>query len=457
MSSTDTTKKRATIEGRLYQGVLVADHKRARYTVAELKALELCGKPLLFEHDEEVGQIGTITSNRVDGDGWLWITASLFSPEDLGGEEALPAQMRDMLRSGYLRDLSIGYHAPLDEQTGRCGTKTFDEASLVRRGKYKGTSLMRVQASSFRRETESTTTATSIPRKPMDSSDILEVKAFAVKMGGRELTQADFEGKTKSALIMELAMESAEEKATLSKQLTETKQIAQEYNERVRQEQAPKAERFMATMQKLGVKENETVVAMRDAFGDRQSLPVASVLDTLVSGYEASEKSRAEIEQKLADFEKRAAEAEAKYKQQLLSTVANGSSSSSSGTAKRERAPDGKFTSCAQEAAAEAAGGGSGGLMMERATGSSSSSSEGKMARSVGSSFGGSDEADRIRSLARRNYPAAFVGADANSNSTWWERASNGASLTGSDAGRLGKDTLDILRRITAKPRDSQF
>ena len=455
------------VEGRLFQGVVCPDSLHRQYTIDELRALDLRGEPVMFEHDAETGRIGTIESSHVDSDGWLCIRASIFTGEHLG-DNALPEKIREYLKTGFLRDFSIGYEAPIiDSASGRCGKKTFNEASLVRRGKYKGTRILSVQCSAaapgvasppppppvvtlehppFRQQHHqragathllSPPTTTQPPQKmsSMDSADVLELQEFAKGLG-RSLAQSDLDGRTKTEVMAMLLKDAARESAEVKGKLAETQKIAAEYNERLRTEQEPKAQQFSTLAKELKSGDADTIDSLTASFTEREFLPLANVLHSFSSGVLSERAKREETEKKMAEIQKQLDEATEREKAAELSRPAD-----------KRRAPDGKFSGVAMSTGGSGvrADGAAPDKMVVEASGN-------KMPRStIGA---GSDDSAREAklSIARRLFPNAIVGGD----TTWIERASAATKMGAADAGRVDAKTRAlIMRAIAGRPRTS--
>lgn len=135
------------IIGRLYQGIKGEDATNWLIPTEELKKFDLVGKPFYWEHERE---IGTINSNWVDDNNWLWIEATIHPPTRIG--EKMFNYIRNGLLEGKLKQLSISWLGGADRLGVIKGVKTFKEASLVEKGKYSNTDIFSVKASANQQE-----------------------------------------------------------------------------------------------------------------------------------------------------------------------------------------------------------------------------------------------------------------------------------------------------------------
>jgi len=141
-------EKPIEFDGRLYKGSAVRDAKNMNYTVDDLRAMNLSGTELWLEHNKSDGVIGTIVNNWVDPENWLCVHGRLHPPQQLGRERH--ESLRQRLRNGELRDLSIHWFGSADRHTGVVDpqSKCIVEVSLTKKGLFEGTHLLSVAAAS---------------------------------------------------------------------------------------------------------------------------------------------------------------------------------------------------------------------------------------------------------------------------------------------------------------------
>jgi len=139
--------KRIAVWGRVYPGVLDQDSKNYRYTINRLKALDLRGIPIWYEHIKG-DEIGSVIENWVDFDGWLCVKAMIHGPERIGPDRH--EKIREMLKTRKLKDFSIhwvGKFGDVDSGIIDDDSKHIIEISLTEEGKYKGSHLLSVALS----------------------------------------------------------------------------------------------------------------------------------------------------------------------------------------------------------------------------------------------------------------------------------------------------------------------
>ncbi len=103
-----------------------------RWTVRELRAMKLAGKPLRVMHQDELPAVGTITDNWVDKDGDLHITAEI-SGKGRYGQLAI-----DFVDSGACHELSVGYPLRRNPHTKEVHRLDIDEVSIVNEAHFRG-------------------------------------------------------------------------------------------------------------------------------------------------------------------------------------------------------------------------------------------------------------------------------------------------------------------------------
>jgi hypothetical protein len=150
-SKTDIAQKYPSFEGVLYKARNAAQPNELTYTSEELQKLDLRGEPIYVEHDQKLGSVGVIVENRFE-DPYLVIVGSINTKN-----RELRETIREHLKNGKLRDLSIGFKAVQNTRTGEFSKKEFVEGSLVEQGYYDETKIISVCASgkqeSVQRET----------------------------------------------------------------------------------------------------------------------------------------------------------------------------------------------------------------------------------------------------------------------------------------------------------------
>ena len=131
--------------GKLYKGFDKRDNENRRWTVDDLKTLDLQGTPVCYEHDIKL-ELGKIVRNWVDKNGWLWVEGKLHNAKKLG--ENRFNDIRNLLLKDKLKDLSIHWIG-CEDSSGIVDPKSKQviEVSLTTEGKYKGTHLYSIQAS----------------------------------------------------------------------------------------------------------------------------------------------------------------------------------------------------------------------------------------------------------------------------------------------------------------------
>jgi hypothetical protein len=337
---------RPIVRGRLLRAGEVDKYGNA-VTLDELRAVNLRGKPLMFEHQQWGGRVGTITDSYVDGDGWLWIAGEVFSESDQPGRE-FPGWLRKQLRDGALRDLSVGVTYEADAARRRTGPRRFHEASLVARGAYKGTHLVAVQASS----SSSTTSASDVVAQlvckldlefpsnlkmttpaPSDGAsatpagiagnfgvqDALNMAATA----GLALTHTDVSGRS----VFEIMQMVAKHVASKDDLVAEAAQIKKRDTERHAAEMRPRFDQFKQVAAELGVTGGLDLV--EDIFMEQGATDAAKTVSAMTDALAQRTKKLAEYETRMAQIEKELSEATAR--EQL--SLAN----------QRKRLPDGRF------------------------------------------------------------------------------------------------------------------
>jgi len=116
---------RGYIEGRLVKAL--SDEQllsEPGWSVRELDALDLIGKPIYYAHRKEMGQIGMIIDHWVDEEDWLVIGAKIFESSKFAND------VYKSLVKGYLSALSIGFDQE-DPKYGPVEYKNFLEASVT--------------------------------------------------------------------------------------------------------------------------------------------------------------------------------------------------------------------------------------------------------------------------------------------------------------------------------------
>jgi hypothetical protein len=140
-SKTDASHKYPSFEGVLYKARNNPKPNELTYGSEELRRLDLRGEPIYVEHDRKLGSVGVIVENRFE-DPYLIIVGSINTKN-----RELRENIREHLRSGRLRDLSIGFKGVQNTKTGEYISKEFVEGSLVEQGYYDETRIISVQAS----------------------------------------------------------------------------------------------------------------------------------------------------------------------------------------------------------------------------------------------------------------------------------------------------------------------
>jgi len=105
-----------------------------RWTVDELKKLDLVGKPLRVQHqpDEELPSVGEIVANYVDNEGHLHIIGNV--PAGNKFQNAVIS----LIDNDVISDLSIGYPLERNKKTGEVVHLGVDEVSFVTDGHFRG-------------------------------------------------------------------------------------------------------------------------------------------------------------------------------------------------------------------------------------------------------------------------------------------------------------------------------
>jgi len=140
-STAAVTKKYPEFDGVLYKARDAPEKGELTLTSDELKKLNVVGEPIFVEHDEKMGKVGVIVRCSFEAPNFL-ITGCINTEN-----EKLRNSIRNQLKTGELSDLSIGFSALQCTSTGNFTDKQFNEASLVKKGFYDGTNIVRVCAS----------------------------------------------------------------------------------------------------------------------------------------------------------------------------------------------------------------------------------------------------------------------------------------------------------------------
>jgi len=107
-------------------------HEAVRWTVRELKAMNLYGTRLCFMHKAKMPSVGKVIYNEVDEDGNLRIIGRLFRGTG-PGRKAI-----EFLDSGLCQELSVGYELMRNDATKEVIRGKIDEISLVPEAHFQG-------------------------------------------------------------------------------------------------------------------------------------------------------------------------------------------------------------------------------------------------------------------------------------------------------------------------------
>lgn len=326
--SSPTERPRFT--GRLLKGAAVADELGIDVTVDELRAVNLRGAPLRFEHSAFTGQVGEIVDSYVDKDGWLWISGELYSESERPYAE-LPGWLRQKLRSGELSSLSISHeyeHNPATRR--RVGPRVFREASLVARGKYEGTHIVAVQASgssSSHTQTEriivqlSRASSRAAPpptpklASPMASAQDGASTSTAAMTNGRTkqqiadqaalagvaFTTQELQGRDEFGLMSLFADKLQQRQAGADAMIAEATEIKKRDTERKRAEMAPRLEMVKKLAEQAGIKDQKGFKLLEELYDMDEGEPVALIM-TAVAG--EAENAKAKIAEGQAELAK---------------------------------------------------------------------------------------------------------------------------------------------------------
>ena len=374
--------ERPRFTGRLLKGVAVADELGADVTVDELRAVNLRGAPLRFEHSEFTGQVGEIVDSYVDSDGWLWISGELYSESERPHAE-LPGWLRQKLRSGELSSLSISHEYERDPTTRkRVGPRVFREASLVKRGKYLGTHVVSVQASekssSAHTQTERIIVQLShvqpratLPTAPKTTAPMASAQdgasstpaamtsgltrqqiADKAAQAGVAFTAQELQGRSEMDLFMLMADKMQQRQASTDAMIAEATEIKKRDTERKRAEMAPKLELMKKLGEQAGFKDPKALKMLDELYGMDETEPIAHFMSAiadlaqrsdagLANGRAELAKMQAEreaLDAQLTDFkarehlQQRKRSADGTYAQQLPTRMATGGAPATAST-----------------------------------------------------------------------------------------------------------------------------
>ncbi len=153
--STDHSTGNRIIEGIAYNAAIKGERRRVtcsdktwyegnddvfywdeaiRWTVDELKGMDMRGTPIRMMHEEEedLPAVGKVCHNFVDDNGDLHIVAELFADTKLG-KRAI-----EMMDEGICEEISIGYPLHRDKFTQQVYHSGVDEFSLVDVAHFRG-------------------------------------------------------------------------------------------------------------------------------------------------------------------------------------------------------------------------------------------------------------------------------------------------------------------------------